>query len=201
MGAARPQTKRQQILSAASRLFMGHGYGAVSMEAIAREAGVSKATLYAHFTGKERLFAAMIAEKMDRHAAGLTAVAGRRQDIRAELLAAAREHLALLLSPEAVGIYRTVIAELPRFPELGRVFFESGAGVKLDLVAEFLRRAAARGVLAVDEPHMAAGEFLAMVGAFLHLRAMLGLGAAIGASEREAVAGHAVDTFLRAYRP
>ena len=37
--------KRKVILEAATELFMAHGYGAVSMDAIARAAGVSKATL------------------------------------------------------------------------------------------------------------------------------------------------------------
>ncbi len=42
--------KRQLVLDAAASLFMAHGYGAVSMDAVARAAGVSKATLYAYFS-------------------------------------------------------------------------------------------------------------------------------------------------------
>ena len=52
--------KKQQILIAASKLFMELGYGAVSMEQVAREANVSKATLYAHFKSKNDLFVAML---------------------------------------------------------------------------------------------------------------------------------------------
>ncbi len=54
--------KRHAVLDAAATLFMAQGYGAVSMDSIAREAGVSKATLYAHFTSKDRLFATIITE-------------------------------------------------------------------------------------------------------------------------------------------
>src|SRR3954451_25099586 len=54
--------KRRAILEAAAALFMAEGYGAVSMDAVARRAGVSKATLYAHFGAKDRLFAAIIHE-------------------------------------------------------------------------------------------------------------------------------------------
>ena len=43
---------------------MTDGYGAASMDAIAKAAGVSKATVYAHFSGKDQLFAAIIAERM-----------------------------------------------------------------------------------------------------------------------------------------
>src|SRR6476659_7929583 len=54
--------KRRAILDAARGLFMTEGYGAVSMDAVARSAGVSKATLYAHCGAKDRLFAAIIHE-------------------------------------------------------------------------------------------------------------------------------------------
>ena len=54
--------KRRQIVAAAESLFLAHGYGAVSMDAIAKRAGVSKATLYAHFASKDALFAGIMAE-------------------------------------------------------------------------------------------------------------------------------------------
>src|SRR5579875_3414141 len=52
--------KVESILAAAKRSFLARGFEAVSMDAIAREAGVSKATVYAHFSGKEELFGAVI---------------------------------------------------------------------------------------------------------------------------------------------
>ena len=52
------------ILAAAARLFMARGYATVSMDAVAKEAGVSKATLYAHFTGKEALFGFFVGQTM-----------------------------------------------------------------------------------------------------------------------------------------
>ena len=54
--------KRQAILNAATELFVARGYGAVSMDAIARAADVSKATLYAHFESKDRLFARIVSD-------------------------------------------------------------------------------------------------------------------------------------------
>src|SRR5579863_4183001 len=53
--------KKLAVLKAALRLFLEQGFGATSMDAIAREAGVSKATLYAHVKSKEELFAAITA--------------------------------------------------------------------------------------------------------------------------------------------
>src|ERR1700682_6205550 len=52
--------KRRAILNAATEMFAARGYGAISMEAIARSADVSKATLYAHFQSKDQLFATIV---------------------------------------------------------------------------------------------------------------------------------------------
>ena len=45
--------KSEMMLEAARRLFAEVGYEAASMDLVAKTAGVSKATLYAHFESKE----------------------------------------------------------------------------------------------------------------------------------------------------
>ena len=57
----------ESILAAAKRAFLAAGFGAVSMDTIAREAGVSKATVYAHFGSKEELFGAVIERECERY--------------------------------------------------------------------------------------------------------------------------------------
>ena len=63
LGAERSESaKRRQILEGARRVFLGRGFDAASMGEIAREARVSKGTLYVYFDSKEALFAALIEE-------------------------------------------------------------------------------------------------------------------------------------------
>ncbi|WP_332691972.1 TetR/AcrR family transcriptional regulator [Bosea sp. (in: a-proteobacteria)] len=50
-----------QIAEAALRLFARYGYKRSSMDDIAKEAGVARATLYLHFKGKDDVFRAMLA--------------------------------------------------------------------------------------------------------------------------------------------
>lgn len=198
--AAKPvPAKKRAVLQAALRLFLEQGFGATSMDTIAREAGVSKATLYAHVKSKEELFAAITATFAQRLLAAQTAFEHER-DIRAALLRFAREHVAMLLSPEATAMYRIVIAEAPRFPELGRAFYENGPAIRLRALVEYLQHADAAGTLRVDDAPLAAGEFVGMLGGIVHLRAMLGHAGEITAAEQETLVAHAVDTFLRAYR-
>jgi len=51
-----PDRRKREMLGAASDVFTAFGYDLASMQAIADSAGVTKATLYAHFGDKERLF-------------------------------------------------------------------------------------------------------------------------------------------------
>src|SRR5271163_2591236 len=71
-GRGEPGGKAEAILAAAERAFLASGFGAVTMDAIARGAGVSKATVYAHFTGKEELFGAIVARVSERRFGGFS---------------------------------------------------------------------------------------------------------------------------------
>lgn len=53
-------TTRERIVTAAGKLFYGEGIRAVSMDAVAEKAGVTKRTLYYHFTSKDDLVAAYL---------------------------------------------------------------------------------------------------------------------------------------------
>jgi AcrR family transcriptional regulator len=61
--AAKGDSTREQIVIAATRLFYGEGIRAVSMDAVAEKAGVTKKTLYYHFTSKDELVAETIAAR------------------------------------------------------------------------------------------------------------------------------------------
>ena len=61
--AGEDPAKRQQILEGAKRVFLKMGFDAASMGAIAKEAGVSKGTLYVYFKSKEELFEAIVEEQ------------------------------------------------------------------------------------------------------------------------------------------
>jgi len=61
--ATKGDSTREQIVIAATRLFYGEGIRAVSMDAVAEKAGVTKKTLYYHFTSKDQLVAETIAAR------------------------------------------------------------------------------------------------------------------------------------------
>src|SRR6267142_3786667 len=105
---APPNSKAESILAAAKRSFLAAGFGAVSMDAIAREAGVSKATVYSHFAGKEELFGAMIGRECERYFARFSAGELDPRDVRASLTVLGRRFLELVLSPSPLGTHADV---------------------------------------------------------------------------------------------
>src|ERR1700722_4239825 len=181
-GASVPTEKAESILAAARRTFLASGFGAVSMDAIAREAGASKATVYAYFASKEELFGAVVARESERYAKGFTAGELDPGDAEASLRVIAERFLTLLLSPGVIAINRIIIGEVARFPVLAEVFWQAGPERVRVQLEEFLRRAAEAGVLEFADLRVAAGQFASLVRGEIHLRALLGLGVGGGAA-------------------
>src|SRR5690242_21096584 len=76
---ARGEATRSQLLAIATRMFAERGYEDTSIEAVLREAGVSRGSLYHHFTSKEALFEAVAEEvETDVGARTLAAAADRK---------------------------------------------------------------------------------------------------------------------------
>ena len=59
-------THRENIASAASKLFAERGIPATSMDDIAKEAGYSKATLYVYFENKEEIVSILVLDSMKK---------------------------------------------------------------------------------------------------------------------------------------
>ena len=199
-GREEPVGKAETILAAAERAFLAGGFGAVTMDAIAREAGVSKATVYAHFHGKEELFGAVIAHLSERRFGGFSADALDPLDIAASLTTIARRFLDLVLSPEAIALNRIIIGEVIRFPVLGQVFWTAGPERIRAQIEAFLRRAAEAGSLAIPDPRMAAEQFAALARGEIHLRSLMRLEDPADPAALDAAAASAVATFLRAFQ-
>jgi TetR/AcrR family transcriptional repressor of mexJK operon len=193
-----PMGKAESILAAAQRTFLASGFGAASMDAIARDAGASKATVYAYFASKEELFGAVVARETERYAEGFTAGDLDPRDVEASLRVIADRFLRLLLSPDVIAINRIIIGEVSRFPVLAEVFWQAGPERVRLQVEGFLRRAAETGALEFADLRLAAGQFASLVRGEIHLRTLLGLGVADDAA-LSAAADNAVATFIKAF--
>src|SRR3954462_130377 len=163
-----PRGKAEAVLVAAERAFLAAGFGAGTVDAVACEAGVSKATVYAHYGGKEALFGAVVARLSERRFHSFSVEALDPVDIEASLTAIATRFLDLVLSPEAIALNRIIIAEVTRFPALGAVFWAAGPERTRAQIEGFLRRVAASGSLTIANPRLAAEQFVALARGEIH---------------------------------
>lgn len=196
-----PLPKREVILGAATRAFLDLGYGAASMDTIARAAGVSKQTIYSHFGGKAALFEAIILERCDSLLETLPPVADNQSDPEATLRAVASRLLELMLTPEFVARFRVVMAESGRFPELAEVYYRSGPERATTRLADYLARLHRQGRLGVPDPYLAASQFFGMIWGGLFLRHVLGVGVPPKSEDIERHVRTAVRGFLVAHEP
>ena len=119
--------KRRQIIDGALRRFSWQrGFDAASMGEIAREAGVSKGTLYVYFKSKEELFEAIVEEQCGLQGEQIFNFDANDRDVEAVLTRLGDAFVRFMCRPRGISPLRTVIAIADRMPELGAKFYQSG---------------------------------------------------------------------------
>jgi TetR/AcrR family transcriptional regulator, mexJK operon transcriptional repressor len=195
--------KHRAILDAATTVFLRSGYVGTSMDEIAALARVSKQTVYKHFADKESLFTAIVSAAVDAAGDPVTAEAialADSEDLAGDLRALARDQLDKVMQPRLMQLRRLVIGEAGRFPELGRAFYDRGAGRTTAALAAAFERLTERGQLRTPDPQLAASHFNWLVMAAPVNRAMLlGDDAIPSAAELDRYAEGGVRAFLAAY--
>ncbi len=191
--------KRQQIMEGARRVFLQDGFDGASIGDIVRVAGVSKGTLYAYFPSKEKLFEALIVEDRRKQAEALFTLDENDQDVVRVLRRLGRTFLDMLLSPDNLDFLRIVVGASTKFPQLGKVFYQAGPCHGTSRLAAYFRRLTEQGLLSVDDPQLAARQFLDMCKTGIHLRMMLGDRTAPSPEEIKRNLDGAIKVFLAAY--
>ena len=162
----RVQQTRERLRVAAHRLFLRQGYLATSIDAILAEAGIaSKETLYRHYASKEALFADVLSHltmEQPGFSERLTALPAPDdlEALRRALTTLAREILAMMNQPGYLPLVRMVIAETPRFPQLGSLFFATVTERGLSLITGLLRAAREQRLIAAVDPETVAHTLL-----------------------------------------
>ena len=201
--ANRSQRKRRAILEAATEVFLKSGYLGTNMDEIAALSEVSKQTVYKHFTSKEALFIEIVTSMTDTAGDVVrdeVAELDEGGDVAAYLSDYACHQLAVVLTPRIMQLRRLVIGEVSRFPDLARVLYERGPQRAMDALATAFVRLADRGLLAIDDPMVAASHFNWLImSAPLNQAMLLGDGAIPQPAELRRHAAEGVRVFLAAY--
>ncbi|MEW1685119.1 TetR/AcrR family transcriptional regulator [Streptomyces sp. NPDC093594] len=187
-------------MTAATGLFLDRGYDGTSLARIAEAAGVSKSTLFKQFPTKAALFEAIVAESWQRDADD-AAARPRTGDLRSGLTAIGHRYADLVGRPGMAALFRIVIAELPRFPELGRMQFQLGKLPYFTSVQHYLEAEHEAGNAEVPDAESAANQFLGMIANYVLWPRMLLTDWNPTASDIHDAVEEAVRTMLARYAP
>lgn len=174
-GRPRSATADRAILDAAFSLLHDRGYAATSMDAVAEEAGVSKATIYRRYPAKAELAVAALDSRLQIGPLPDTGNA------RADVIALIDRFQHLLLEVMGMQIFGTLLVEEKDHPELLEAFRSRVIRARRAAMAGITRRAMERGEIRPDLDLETMIDLLA--GAVIVRRVMAG-GAVPGYAER-----------------
>lgn len=194
--------KRSFILEAAAEVFCREGFAGANIDLIAAEAGVSRQTVYNHHGDKDGLFRAVVRDMTERSNAVVFATLGTFPDHPGDLETdltdfAMRMNLNCICNREGKFLRRLIQAESERCPSLFADWREEGPRRTMAALAARFARLAHAGLLVIDDPDLAARQFLALANADLQLTLLIG--ETPSQEEVRTASANGVRTFLRAF--
>ena len=191
--------KDEAILIAAIRLFLNKGYASTTMDAIAQAAGFTKQTLYAYFPSKDKLFTQMIVYLCERPSTYKTQPYTGKVTFANLLYAHGSALLSLITQPEVLATTRLVISESDRYPEIAKLYYESGTQRLVQATTQFLDDCNARKIANIPNTQSAASYFLAMLKGQYYVRMILGVKPAPSQKNKDAHVRETVRMFEKLY--
>ncbi|WP_120499490.1 TetR/AcrR family transcriptional regulator [Roseovarius sp. EL26] len=191
--------KFDQVLEGARKVFMRDGFEGASVDEIAREAGVSKATLYSYFPDKRLLFSEVSRLECKRQAEEAIEVIGVGAPIEIVLHEAASRVVRFFLSEFGMQVFRICVSESYRFPELGQRFYDSGPALLRSRMSQVFTPYVEKGILKIDDMELATSQFAELCKSDLFVRKLCGLADEPTEAEIERVVKGVVDVFLSRY--
>ncbi len=192
------ERRRKAILDAAWSLFLEKGFAAVSVDEIIRASGGSKSSLYKFFGSKEGILKVLIESFAEEMLREVDLPFSSDQSVETALRRIGLHVGSMALSPFAINQYRLAVSNVQPFPEIARLWYESGPDKTFDGLADYFKKETDAGRLNIKDPKKAALFFFGMI-IFKDNMAM-----SIGAdppsrSELEANVDEAVRVFIAAY--
>lgn len=191
-----------RILNAARQVFLKRGFQSASIDEIAVMAPASKPTIYAHFSGKEALFSAVVAHVIN----GLTNFkdyAPKGKTVQDKLTNLGTEIVERFIE-ETVDVARATIAEAGRFPELSRNVHDAARDRAADAVSHLLSDAtntlarAPKGPFSAKRSATTAQIFMDLILLPMLMRRLMGDDAKVLRKETPSFVRDRVNFFLAA---
>lgn len=199
--AAQRGRKFTQVLEGAMRVFMKHGFEGASVDMIASEAGVSKATLYSYFPDKRVMFKEVVLREIDRDRSTAVNEIVAELPMRDALFLAGYHIVWHMLSDFGIRTFRLCLAEAERFPSLAEDYYSKGLTKTHEIIANYLDLYQQRGEMRSDigDLSFVADTFFRLATTRIHERALFLGPSAIDDEMVERSIRQAVDIFVAAF--
>lgn len=192
------EVKRQKILDAAVSLFTEQGYAATSMDFIAKNADVSKQTVYSHFGSKDELFSASVEYKCESlHILDLSQ--HDLSDPQTILFQLAQNFTDFITSKEACAVHKICVFESTTYPQVSEMFYKAGPLRVTNEVTLLMAKLHQQKILAIENPKQAALQFLNMMKGELWMQTEFNIKDRISPEEVEKYLRDSVAFFIRGY--
>ncbi|MBO6964636.1 MAG: TetR/AcrR family transcriptional regulator [Kordiimonadaceae bacterium] len=198
-GRPRDDSKSKAILEAASELFLELGFDGTSMDGVARRAGVSKQTVYSHYSSKEQLFGEAVRGAIATYYPDKALASVDSHTLEGDLKAVCHMLASLLMDDRAIAMFRLLVAAGAKGSAMGEIFWKSGpADIQVQL-ANFLTTWVDRGELDIQDTEKAGQQLVALVKEPAHFRIAIGIQQPLDEAGIEECVNDAVASFLRMY--
>lgn len=199
-GRPRDVGKNSAIIEAASELFLELGFDGTSMDGVAKRASVSKQTVYSHFSSKEQLFGDAVHAAIEAYYPDRALASVENHTLEADLRAVCYRLATLLMTDQAIAMYRLLVTAAAKGPELGELFWRSGPADIQRQLAAFLQTWVERGALKIEDTEKAGQQLVALFKEPAHFKISIGIQPKLSAKEIDACVDDAVISFLKLYR-
>lgn len=192
------EVKRYKILDAAVSLFTKQGYAGTSMDLIAKNADVSKQTVYTHFGSKDELFSASIEYKCE----SLQIVDLSLHDLSdpyTVLLTLAQSFTEFMTSKEVCAVHKICVFESTTYPQVSEIFYKAGPLRIINEVSLLMLKLHQQKILTIEHPRHAASQFLNMMKGELWMQIEFNIKERVSPEEVEAYLRNSVAFFIRGY--
>ncbi|RZG88070.1 TetR/AcrR family transcriptional regulator [Acinetobacter venetianus] len=199
-GRPKDLEKRAKILQAAKSIFLKMGYHATNMNQIAKDAGVTKLTVYNHFQDKANLFICAIEESCEESICAKEIVLTAESNFEQALYVMCHRALSIIYLPEALKLDRVLFELAAEQSPLTQQFFDASHTRMSNVWCDFFQQAVNFGFIQKDDPLKQSEMIVSLMLGLRHYRVLLGLDTVPTAIEIDQMIQQAVELFLLKYQ-
>ncbi|MEC8885930.1 MAG: TetR/AcrR family transcriptional regulator [Pseudomonadota bacterium] len=199
VGRPKDLKKRQAILEAATQSFLSTGYEGTSMDSIAKQAGVSKLTVYNHFQDKAHLFGAAIAMVCDQRLPKHYYQLDTNKSVEAHLNDLAVAFLKMLYSEEAIKLHQLMTSLASQAPELVTLFYNAGPQQTRTNLLSLFQQFQQQQLIEMDDESLAIDLFCSLMTDVHHDRVLWGIDSVPNLAQIQAKVNKQLTIFFKVY--